>query len=259
MTASGPVSARSASASGWCGARTPTVAGSPPRSHPEASAPRGRTSVSGPGQQAPTRRSARSSNTATDRAVVDRRDQHRELEVPWALLRLEHAGGRGGVVGARPQPVDGVGREDDQLAATGGEPPRHRADRRATSCRWGSHQSGGRRPDDDAVPPGEVLPHRDRLRTPYVGRPSTPPSAVLSSISTATSPPGREPPERLLEESLVELDPTEHREVGAPPGRPPGSESRASSGRRTAGCDHRVQPAAELGRHRPRGDLPRPP
>ena len=41
VTASGPVSARRASASGWCGARTPTVGGSPPRSHPEASAPRG--------------------------------------------------------------------------------------------------------------------------------------------------------------------------------------------------------------------------
>ena len=34
VTASGPVSWSTASATGWFGARTPTVAGSPPRSHP---------------------------------------------------------------------------------------------------------------------------------------------------------------------------------------------------------------------------------
>ena len=69
VTASGPVRASTASASGSCGIRTPIVVGSPPRSHARAISARGSTIVSGPAQKRSASASARSSKLAIRRAA----------------------------------------------------------------------------------------------------------------------------------------------------------------------------------------------
>jgi hypothetical protein len=59
VTASGPVRASTARASGSCGIRTPIVAASPPRSQLRADSERGSTIVSAPAQKCSARTSAR--------------------------------------------------------------------------------------------------------------------------------------------------------------------------------------------------------
>ena len=222
------------------GMRTPIDAGSPPRSQRGALGARGSTIVSAPGQQAAASRSARSSSARDRPRLVD------------ATRRAPAASGRAArcfasnsravaaaIVGPGADPVDRVGRQDDQLAASrGGRRPLRRDRRRSRPPR--RHH---------AVAPVEVgvdprVGRARRRRRPR--RPSRPP---LARSRRRPWPPGRSHGGRLGEQASVERGLAEQRQSSGSASTSGGSSSRASAGT-YGGFAQRGRAASELGGHR---------
>ena len=180
---------------------------------------------------------------------IRRGDQHRELEISGPTFRLEHPRGRRGIVGARPRPVDGVGREDDQLTAAGGG---RRVTQRTTEGGHRSRVIGSGVTGAAAAartPRGPVRPDhgaRRGPRSPPVRPPPRPTPSMLLLDLDGKEPPGSKAGDRLREEPFVEVDPTEDRELRF--GSHVGRQRVTLLGRpRTAGC-RRPRPPGRGGR-----------
>src|SRR6185503_4627305 len=118
---------------------------------------------------------------------LDGRDENGELENARPSLRFEQPRGRRRIVGACPESVDRVGREHDQLSTPGGG---RRVMQGGGERRERHGWRGGRRPLTTRSRPVRSRCTESSTK-PARSAASDTDAAVLSSISTATSPPGR--------------------------------------------------------------------
>ena len=158
---------------------TPTVLASPPSAQPAERSVRPSTIVRGPGQQAAAKVSARSSKTATSRACSADATRTGSVRSGGRSFAANRSVVGVGIVGPRPDPVDGVGRDHDQRAPLRGG--------HGLGDRRGGH---GRR-----AATTRSRPARSRCTSGSANPASTASAAIAaaedSSISTTTLPPGR--------------------------------------------------------------------
>ena len=132
----------------------------------------------GPGQTRAARRSARSSKDATSAAAAAE-GEHRQRHVAGAALGPEQPSDRGGVVRPRPDPVDGVRRQDDQPPARAASAASATGSRLLRHARCRARTARARR--------GRST--RTLANDPAITSATSPPRS--SAISTAMPPPGR--------------------------------------------------------------------